>query len=78
MKAQNAHCIPHCASAGWNARLPHHFPLDSVHGRATVNLVIPMLFTQIKPMLVSTATSAFDDPTYAFEPKWDGGPHPSP
>jgi bifunctional non-homologous end joining protein LigD len=31
-----------------------------------------MLFTPIKPMIVSIGKEAFDDDNYIFEPKWDG------
>ncbi|WP_338046017.1 DNA ligase [Paenibacillus sacheonensis] len=31
-----------------------------------------MLFTPIKPMIVSMGKEAFDDEHYLFEPKWDG------
>ncbi|WP_274652023.1 RNA ligase family protein [Paenibacillus humicola] len=31
-----------------------------------------MLFTPIKPMIVSMGREAFDDETFIFEPKWDG------
>ncbi|NBD22332.1 ATP-dependent DNA ligase [Paenibacillus glycinis] len=31
-----------------------------------------MLFTSIKPMLLSTGMKAFDDEAFLFEPKWDG------
>lgn len=31
-----------------------------------------MLFTPIKPMLLTMQNDAFDDDNYIFEPKWDG------
>jgi bifunctional non-homologous end joining protein LigD len=34
--------------------------------------VIKMLFTQVKPMLLSSQNEAFDDENFIFEPKWDG------
>jgi len=31
-----------------------------------------MLFTQVKPMLLTSQNEAFDDDDFIFEPKWDG------